>query len=245
MVMSDQLPNATEAVPPVTLAPATEMGAHHLPWLAVWALLVVLAAVGAEAASLLWGPLREPIFLPVLTFLLCLLAAWHDAAVQRVPNALTYTGILIGLAFNVLGSRLGLGVLGATDTVDALQGFALCAGIGLACLMLAGMGGGDVKLLAAIGALLGYHGAGGVHGVVGVLLWALALAVAYALVNLIIAGRLNALCQIASLHVLSLIFLRQPLVIPTQAKGSIPLAVPLVAGLVMARVYPLEQLLFA
>jgi len=75
-------------------------------------------------------------------------AAWIDGKELRVPNWMTYSMILAGLAFNTwTGGTEGLG-FGAWGMV-----------VGLLCLMplyaVGGMGAGDVKLMAGIGAWLG------------------------------------------------------------------------------------------
>ena len=40
--------------------------------------------------------------------LLCLLAGIFDLRTHRIPNALTYLGLLVGLAANVAGSLLSV-----------------------------------------------------------------------------------------------------------------------------------------
>lgn len=79
---------------------------------------------------------------------LCAMATWFDVREHRVPNALTIGGFVVALALQALQSGLpGLG----TGLGGALVAFA----IALPFFMVGGLGGGDVKLLTAVGAFLG------------------------------------------------------------------------------------------
>lgn len=83
-----------------------------------------------------------------LVTVLTLYATWVDVRELRVPNRLTYPMILAGIAYHIsLGEGWSFGLAGAA--------------VGLATLMplyaVGGMGSGDVKLMAGIGAWLGVH----------------------------------------------------------------------------------------
>lgn len=77
-------------------------------------------------------------------------AAWIDGRELRVPNWLTYPMVFAGLAYNAYAfgwNGLGMALLGMV--------------VGLLCLMplyaVGGMGAGDVKLMAGVGAWLGWE----------------------------------------------------------------------------------------
>jgi prepilin peptidase CpaA len=80
--------------------------------------------------------------------LLCAIAAWTDFRTFRIPNRLTLTGLALGLA-------LGLAASGLRGLLAAAAGALVTALVPLLLFKMRAMGGGDVKLFAAIGALLG------------------------------------------------------------------------------------------
>ncbi len=84
----------------------------------------------------------------VLPFLIALWISWGDLKTRKIPNYLTLGAALTGLAYNLAvsgWSGLGYGMLG------------LLLGFGFLILpyILGGMGAGDVKALASLGAWLG------------------------------------------------------------------------------------------
>ena len=90
----------------------------------------------------------------VLIVLLALLigAAVYDIRYRRIPNWLTIAGVLLGFAINFgIGPPEG-GVL------FALEGFGLAFGLYMFLYLLRAMGAGDVKLMAAVGALVAVRG---------------------------------------------------------------------------------------
>jgi len=90
-------------------------------------------------------------FIPLFLLLVLLVAAVSDVRIQKIPNWLTFSAVIVGLSCHT-------GLNGFTGFLFSLQG----ALLGLGSLMLfyvaAGMGAGDVKLMAAVGGLLGPKG---------------------------------------------------------------------------------------
>ena len=74
--------------------------------------------------------------------------AVKDVRGRRIPNWLTYSGLLAALVV-----RTGLG--GWPGLRGGLAGMLLAGGIFFLLFLLGGMGGGDVKLMAAVGAWVG------------------------------------------------------------------------------------------
>ena len=86
--------------------------------------------------------------------LLCALAIASVGAVKdfrglRIPNWLTYSGLIAALIV-----RVGLG--GWAELRGGLSGMLFAGGIFFLLFLLGGMGGGDVKLMAAVGAWVGF-----------------------------------------------------------------------------------------
>ena len=82
-----------------------------------------------------------------------IVAAWIDGKQLKVPNWLTYPMAATGIAFNFLVGGLG-------DWNSGLLGGLWGMTVGLLCLLplhsVGGMGAGDVKLMAGVGAWLGW-----------------------------------------------------------------------------------------
>jgi prepilin peptidase CpaA len=106
-------------------------------------------------------------------FLLAIVMAVGDWRSRRIPNFLTFGGALAGIVFQTA-------VMGWAGLFQALTGLLLGLGLLLLPYILGGMGAGDVKALAALGAWLGPKGifsvfcymgmAGGLMSL-GVLIW--------------------------------------------------------------------------
>ena len=108
----------------------------------------------------------------VVLLTLLAVASATDMLRHKIYNATTYPGIVAAVLFNAIGdgvvrwrgAELGkslkaLGWLGELPAIDGLWrsaiGFALCGAVMLACFVCFKVGGGDVKLLAMLGAFLG------------------------------------------------------------------------------------------
>jgi prepilin peptidase CpaA len=81
-----------------------------------------------------------------ITALVCT-AAWWDFTHHRIPNWLTVSGLAAALLLRALA---GLGAL-----VHGLEGLGVTLAVSLVFYALGAVGGGDVKLLAGVGAFLG------------------------------------------------------------------------------------------
>ena len=84
----------------------------------------------------------------LLTLVLC--AALFDARYRRIPNWLTVSGVLTGVALNSF-----LYYPGPAGFFFALKGLGLGFGVYFVLHLLRAMGAGDVKLAAALGCLVG------------------------------------------------------------------------------------------
>ena len=81
------------------------------------------------------------------------MGAVSDVLSARIPNRLTYTAIVAALLTRLI-------FLGPRSFFDGLAGLLLGGGLFFLLFMIHAMGGGDVKLMAAVGAWVGFRNAG-------------------------------------------------------------------------------------
>lgn len=113
-------------------------------------------------------PLPSPLFTALAVLVAA--AAFSDLRSRTIPNWLVVAGLVAGLGGSLYFGRI----------VDSLLGFGLASLVYLAFYALRGMGGGDVKLMAAVGAIAGpsnwfiifiFTAIFGCLAALGVLLW--------------------------------------------------------------------------
>jgi prepilin peptidase CpaA len=89
-------------------------------------------------------------------FAIVALAAIWDLVSQTMPNVLTLGGVALGIAIRAAVGYTDAGLQGALRGVAwAFAGIGLCSALPLVSYLRKEMGGGDLKLFAAIGALCG------------------------------------------------------------------------------------------
>lgn len=89
-------------------------------------------------------------FYLALAVVAALVAAFWDIRTRRIPNWLTLSACLAGLAVHCAYG-------GTKDMLIAFTAALVGGGIFVIFFVAGGMGGGDVKLMAAIAAIVGFH----------------------------------------------------------------------------------------
>ncbi|MFG0317912.1 MAG: prepilin peptidase, partial [Planctomycetota bacterium JB042] len=175
-------------------------------------------------------------------------AAWVDVAEKRIPNVLTYPalglGILIHVVLTPLFGWLGWDVpriwLGGLGPADALMGFGLCFLFGIVSFVVRGLGGGDVKLLFAMGAILG------LGHVIGALFNGILIAAVLGIVNWALNGSLIARLQVMAVTLFGAVFRgevpKREEILPF-GRSVAPFGLSMFLGLILAQFVELHEVL--
>jgi prepilin peptidase CpaA len=83
-----------------------------------------------------------------IAIVIALISCVTDVRTRRIPNVLTFGGALAGVAFHTLNA-------GPAGSLQSITGWAAGVAVFFLPFALGGMGAGDVKLVAALGAWLG------------------------------------------------------------------------------------------
>jgi prepilin peptidase CpaA len=122
----------------------------------------------------------------VLLFVTLIVAAVTDLVHRKVYDWLTYPAIVLGLTLGYAAGdwgSVGLGY-GGSGLANNLAGLAVAFGVFFVVYWGRGVGGGDVKLMAAVGAIMG------LHFVVGAMFWSALVGAIMAVWVLILKGKL-------------------------------------------------------
>ncbi|MFZ0933106.1 MAG: A24 family peptidase [Bryobacteraceae bacterium] len=107
----------------------------------------------------------------IMLLALLLVAAVYDVRFRRIPNWITVTGVAAGLALNTF-------LFGLPGVWLSLRGLGLGFGAYFVLYVIRAMGAGDVKLMAAVGAMVGWEDWFGIFVVTAILGGVMALILA-------------------------------------------------------------------
>ncbi|MFK7769459.1 MAG: prepilin peptidase [Mariniblastus sp.] len=156
---------------PLIAAPLIAAGNQRLIWMAAAISPLIVAPVWFSLPFELLGPLQS--FSGLILVLLLASASFSDLSRRKIYNWATYTAFAWAIAINSVPRFQSVGAIGLSNS---LYGAAVCFAVMLIPYSLARGGAGDVKLAAAIGALVGIDSG------------LLVIAFAYILAAIVIAG---------------------------------------------------------
>jgi prepilin peptidase CpaA len=152
-----------------------------------------------------------------------LVGVWTDVRTRRIPNGLTIAALLAALALRA--------VFGLAALLDGVLGAGLALALLLPLFALGGVGGGDAKLLVAVGAFLGPG---------GFLVALLVTAVAGGIISVVYAVRRGVILPVLlnTRGLLKYVFTAgrggERVTLETQGALSIPYGVAIAAGAIFA-----------
>ncbi len=200
-----------------------------------WLVGLCMAATAASLWQVTASNGANGALLTIVLHAIVAISAWSDVTTRRIPNVLTYPAIVLGLVVSLMAAPLelaGLGIVnqwtGTPGTLDAVLGLSVCAGIGIAGFTARGLGGGDVKLLACVGVLLGFKSA------CGVLANTLCVAMLFAVVNYLTRGGLLGRVQHIAASVMYMLYTRRHMPLAVFEPTQMPFALAVFGGVLLA-----------
>ena len=154
----------------------------------------------------------------IVAIILVTIAAFFDVATHRIPNWLTYSSWLVGLA---LAAYVG----GIAAVNNSLLGFASTFLPMLLMYVGGSIGGGDVKLIGGVGALLGFPA--GLNALISAIL----VGGFFAAIILLWQGRLFPILKRAASVAWSKVYVvHVPVPAPPKVKDAFPFGVAIALG---------------
>lgn len=159
--------------------------------------------------------------LQIILAIVAIIAAIYDFRYRRIPNWLTLSGVVVGLGMNSF-------LFGWGGLRTAALGLGLAALIYFPLYLLRGMGAGDVKLMGAIGSIVGPG------NWLGIFVIASILGGLIAIILLLFRGRLGKTFGNVAFMLKEMLMLRAPYMRREELDVTSPKAVTLPHGVVVA-----------